>query len=151
MTSPSEKLANRVAIITGAAGDMGAAIAQQLLTAGASVLLADIDADGARAAAAGMEGETSRVSSFGADATSEEEANAMIAAAVDRFGSVDILVNNAGVLRPTRIEEISVEEWELVVDGNLKSTFVCSRAVLPIMKSQGYGRIVNMSSSADAA
>ena len=148
MTSPSGKLANRVAIITGAAGDMGAAIAQQLLTEGASVLLSDIDADGARAAAAGMDGETSRVSSFGADATSEEEANAMIAVAVDRFGSVDILVNNAGVLRPTRIEDISVEEWELVVNGNLKSTFVCSRAVLPLMKSKGYGRIVNMSSSA---
>jgi NAD(P)-dependent dehydrogenase (short-subunit alcohol dehydrogenase family) len=148
MNHSNSKLANRVAIVTGAAGDMGTAISQRLLAEGASVLFADIDAAGAAAAAAGVGADPDKVHSFGADATSEEDVNAMVGAALDRFGSVDVLINNAGVLRPTRIEEISVEEWDLVVDGNLKSTFLCSRAVLPIMKRQGFGRIVNMSSSA---
>ena len=148
MNHSDGKLANRAAIVTGAAGDMGMAVGQRLLAAGASVLLADIDAAGAEAAAARMEANPDRVLSFGADATLEQDANAMVSAALDRFGSVDVLVNNAGLLRPTRIEEISVEEWELVVNANLKSTFVCSRAVLPIMKRNGFGRIVNMSSSA---
>ncbi len=148
MSTTGKKLENRPAIVTGAAGDMGAAIGQLLLSQGALVLLADIDADGVEAAAAKMQCDTSRVLAFAADATCEQDADAMVAAAIERFGSVDILVNNAGLLRPTRIEEISVKEWELVVNGSLKSTFVCSRAVLPIMKRNGYGRIINMSSSA---
>jgi NAD(P)-dependent dehydrogenase (short-subunit alcohol dehydrogenase family) len=148
MTDADKKLENRVAIVTGAAGDMGLAIGQQLLAAGASVLLSDIDGEGVAAAAARLHGDASRVLALGADATSEDDASAMVSAATERFGGVDILVNNAGILRPTRVDEISVEEWELVVDGNLKSTFVCSRAVLPTMKRNRYGRIVNMSSSA---
>ena len=103
MNHSDGKLANRAAIVTGAAGDMGMAVGQRLLAAGASVLLADIDAAGAEAAAARMEANPERVLSFRADATLEQDANAMVSAALDRFGSVDVLVNNAGLLRPTRI------------------------------------------------
>lgn len=72
----------------------------------------------------------------------------MAAAALSAHGSSDILVNCAGVLRTTRIDAITSAEWDLVLDVNLKGTFLCSQAVLPAMKEREYGRIVNISSSA---
>jgi 3-oxoacyl-[acyl-carrier protein] reductase len=72
----------------------------------------------------------------------------MIAQIADRFGGVDILVNNAGVLRPTKVIDIPEEEWDFVVDVNLKGTFLCSQAVLSTMQKAGWGRIINFSSTA---
>ena len=72
----------------------------------------------------------------------------MIASVEEHLGPVDILVNNAGVLRPTKIVDIDEDEWDLVVDVNLKGTFLCSQAVIPGMRSRRWGRIVNLSSTA---
>jgi NAD(P)-dependent dehydrogenase (short-subunit alcohol dehydrogenase family) len=82
------------------------------------------------------------------DSTQEDQVAALVETWVTRFGAVHVLVNNAGVLRSTKVDEITREEWELVLDVNLKGTFFCAKAVLPVMKRDGFGRIINMASSA---
>jgi 3-oxoacyl-[acyl-carrier protein] reductase len=119
-------LSGRTALVTGTAQGIGAAIAAALERHGASVHGVDKDS---------------------VDVTDRGQVDALI----QRIGPVDILVNNAGgvvgqVGRP--LEEVSNEDWQAVVDANLKSTFVCTRAVVPGMKAAGYGRIVNISSGA---
>ncbi len=84
-----------------------------------------------------------------ADVSDEAQAEAMVAATVEQFGTVDILVNNAGILRTTMpLETISLEEWNLMMTVNVTGVFLCTKAVLPIMKRQRSGKIVNISSSA---
>jgi 3-oxoacyl-[acyl-carrier protein] reductase len=119
-------LGGRTALVTGTAHGIGAAIAAALERHGASV---------------------HGVDKGSVDVTDRRQ----VAALLERIGPVDILVNNAGgvvgqVGRP--LEEVSDEDWQAVVDANLKSTFVCTRAVVPGMKAAGYGRIVNISSGA---
>jgi 3-oxoacyl-[acyl-carrier protein] reductase len=119
-------LAGRTALVTGTAQGIGAAIATALERHGAAVHGVDKDS---------------------VDVTDRVQVDALL----ERIGPVDILVNNAGgvvgqVGRP--LEEVSDEDWQAVVDANLKSTFVCTRAVAPGMKTAGYGRIVNISSGA---
>ena len=72
----------------------------------------------------------------------------MVDRTIDAFGGLHILINNAGVLRPTPVIDIEEDEWDFVVGVNLKGTYLCSRAALPAMRSQGWGRIVNFSSTA---
>ena len=138
----------QVAIVTGAARGMGAHIARTLTKDGASVVLCDLSRDQVERTAAEIDPAGDRAVGWRTDVTDESAVDELVTAALARFGRVDILVNNAGVLRPTRIEEISAAEWDLVVDANLKGTFLCSRAVLGTMKANRYGRIINMSSSA---
>ena len=119
-------LRGRTALVTGTAQGIGAAIAAALARHGASVHGVDKDS---------------------VDVTDR----AQVAALLERIGRIDILVNNAGgvvgqIGRP--LEEVSDEDWQAVVDANLKSTFICTRAVAPGMKTAGYGRIVNISSGA---
>ncbi len=119
-------LSGRTALVTGTAHGIGSAIVAALAEHGATVHGVDRDT---------------------VDVTDPEQ----VAALVARIGPVDILVNNAGgvvgqVGRP--LEEVSDEDWQAVVDANLTSTFVCTRAVVPAMKEAGYGRIVNISSGA---
>jgi 3-oxoacyl-[acyl-carrier protein] reductase len=119
-------LNGRTALVTGTAHGIGASIAAALEHHGASVHGVDKDS---------------------VDVTDR----AQVAALLEKIGPLDILVNNAGgvvgqVGRP--LEEVSDEDWQAVVDANLKSTFVCTRAVVPGMKAAGYGRIVNISSGA---
>ena len=82
------------------------------------------------------------------DVTKENEVADMVEAAIEHYGTVGILVNNAGILYPTRIDHVTKAEWDEVLDVNLNGSFLCSKAVLPIMKTNNFGRIVNMSSSA---
>jgi 3-oxoacyl-[acyl-carrier protein] reductase len=119
-------LSGRVAIVTGTRHGIGAGIADALRDAGAEVHGVDLDT---------------------VDVTDEEQVEAL----VDSVGRVDILVNNAGgvvgqVGRP--LDEVSLADWQAVVDANLTSTFLCTRAVAPGMKERRYGRIVNISSGA---
>ena len=125
-------LAGRVALVTGTAHGIGAAIAAALAADGATVHGVD------RVAAPGVEP---------LDVTD----SAAVVAFVARVGPIDVLVNNAGGVagqtgRP--LEEVSDDDWRAVVDANLTSTFVCTRAVVPGMKQRGWGRIVNISSGA---
>jgi 3-oxoacyl-[acyl-carrier protein] reductase len=85
------------------------------------------------------------------DATDPADVRAMAAAADETFGGIDLLVNNAGILRSTKVVDISPDEWDLVVDANLRSTFLCSQAVQPSMVARGRGSIVNVASMAGRA
>ena len=142
------KLDGQVAIVTGAAQGMGAETARVLAREGARIVACDIDGERVEQVAREIDPEGKRALGLNADVTDELEVAALVDTTLERFGTISILVNNAGVLRSTRVDEITAEEWDLVLDANLKGTFFCSKAVLATMKKNGFGRIINMSSSA---
>ena len=142
------KLSNQVAIVTGAGQGMGAATANRLAGEGASVLVSDINESKATRVAEAIISSGHRAMPVRTDVTKEDETDSMVERAIDNYGTVSILVNNAGILYPTLIDYVTKAEWDQVLDVNLNGTFLCSKAVLPTMKEKGYGRIVNMSSSA---
>lgn len=143
------KLHNQVAIVTGAAQGMGAAIAGRLAAEGAKVVLSDINSEKVAGVAKRINAATgSSALAIQTDVTKEDEVAEMVGATVAHYGTVHILVNNAGILYPTRIDNVTKAEWDEVIDVNLNGSFLCSQAVLPIMKANKFGRIVNMSSSA---
>jgi NAD(P)-dependent dehydrogenase (short-subunit alcohol dehydrogenase family) len=138
------RLDGRVAIVTGGAMGIGRAIAEALAAEGARIVVADLQGAEEAAAALPTEAVGLRV-----DVSREEDAAAMAAAAIDRFGRIDALVNNAGIytsLVPKPFEEIDPAEWRSVMDVNVLGMFLCCRAVMPQMKAQGEGRIVNIAS-----
>lgn len=133
----------KVAIVTGGAQGIGRAIAEGLAAAGARIVIADLQ--GAEEAAAAFDGGLGLT----VDVSSEEDTSRMAEETLAACGSIDILVNNAGLyatlaMRP--FEEIPVEEWRRVMDVNVLSMFLTARAVVPAMRSQGGGKIVNISS-----
>ncbi len=140
--------AGRVAIVTGAGRGMGRAVAARLAAGGAKLVVNDLDADSAERAAGALQESGAEALATPGDVTSSADVAGMVAGALEHFGRIHVLVNNAGVLRPTPVFDIEEEEWDMVVNGNLKSTYLCSRAVLPAMRDQGWGRIVNFSSTA---
>jgi 3-oxoacyl-[acyl-carrier protein] reductase len=142
-------LTGKVAIVTGAGRGMGRATALRLARDGAAVAVNDISADWASAVAAEIEALGGQALAYAGDITDELQVKALVAAVVGRFGTVDILVNNAGILRPTSpLETIPLDEWELMMAVNVRGVFLCTKAVLPIMKARRSGKIVNVSSSA---
>lgn len=141
------ELEGKVALVTGAAGGMGTAIARALAAKGAAVALNDRDTSALAPLRDELDAATGAVT-VAADVTDRTQVDAMVTTVADRLGTVDVLVNNAGVLRPTRIADIPEDEWDLVVDVNLKGTFLCTQAVLGGMRAKGWGRIVNLSSTA---
>ena len=138
----------KVAIVTGSARGIGFAIGQELAKAGARVALVDLKADLAEQAATQLRGAGYEAIAVAADVSDEAQVRAMAQQALDRWGQVDILVNNAGICPVTPFEEITVEEWDLVLGVNLKGAFLCSKAVAPIMRKQHSGKIINIASSA---
>jgi NAD(P)-dependent dehydrogenase (short-subunit alcohol dehydrogenase family) len=136
-------LQGKVAIVTGGAQGIGRAIADRLAADGARIVIADLK--GADAAAAGFPDGVGLT----VDVSSEDDVERMAAETVERCGSIDVLVNNAGLyaslaMRP--FEQIPVDEWRQVMDVNVLSMFLTCRAVVPRMREQGGGRIVNISS-----
>jgi 3-oxoacyl-[acyl-carrier protein] reductase len=141
------ELPERVAIVTGAARGIGFAIAERLSRAGARVLVADVDEEGAVAAAGRLrEGGAEAVEAV-ADITKPEEVGAMVDHAIDEFGKLDVLVNNAGITgRDASLSEITDDDWERVLKLNLTATFYCCRAAIPRMREQRSGAVVNVAS-----
>ena len=137
--------AERTAIITGAAVGIGKAIAARFADEGVRLVIADLDAELIEKTAAGLArgGRPAPVACTG-DLSERANAEALVAACQEAYGRVDILVNNAGggVVRPTLTH--TEETLRATVDRNLWTTIYCSLAALPVMKAQGYGRIVNM-------
>ncbi|CAN5693892.1 3-oxoacyl-[acyl-carrier-protein] reductase [soil metagenome] len=146
--SDIEDFRGRVALVSGSGQGMGRAIASLLARRGAHVAINDVDVAHAESTAAGLREFGAETLAVPADVTDPAAVRAMVHAITDRFGALHILVNNAGVLRPTKVIDIPDDEWDWVIDVNLKGTFLCSQAVLPVMQEQGWGRIVNISSSA---
>lgn len=148
------RLAGRMAIVTGAAQGLGFGIAQRFLAEGASVVMADIQEEKVKAQSlvacqqAGLGPD--KVLAVGLDVGKSAAVDAMVTQCVQRFGRVDILVNDAGgsgTRSVIDIEQIDDDLWDAVIGSNLKGTFLCCRAVMPHMRKQGYGRIINFSST----
>ena len=139
---------DRVAVVTGAANGLGREIALLLAREGARVALGDLDAAGLERTAAAIAAAGGTAIAVAGDLTDEEPAQRLIAAAVAELGRLDILVNNVGGSRNARVWEMKAEDWDFVLRLNLRSTFLCTRAAVPHMMGQRYGRIVCMSSGA---
>jgi 3-oxoacyl-[acyl-carrier protein] reductase len=133
----------RVAIVTGAAGGIGEGIARRLAEAGHAVALLDIDIDKGDAAASQLGGQAIAVQADVSDPHSVAQAVDQVAS---RLGVPTILVNNAGFARDVPFDQMTLEQWDLVQGVHLRGTFLMSRAVVPYMKEQRWGRIVNISS-----
>lgn len=138
-------LSGKVAIVTGGNGGIGLGMAKGLADASASILVVGRNANKNSAAIEELTAMGARAEAFVADVTSEDECAAIASAAMDRFGQIDILVNNAGVNVRKMPEEFTLDEWRTVMDTNLTSAFLCSKAVYPAMKSNG-GKIINIGS-----
>jgi NAD(P)-dependent dehydrogenase (short-subunit alcohol dehydrogenase family) len=140
-----QRLQGRLAIVTGGAAGIGAAIAALYAAEGARVLVADRNRQAAEATAQSI---GAAAVACEVDVTREDEVQAMARDARARFGGIDILVNNAGVIRKAYVKDMTEALWDEVVDVNLKATFLCSKAVLPAMIERNGGRIVNIASIA---
>jgi NAD(P)-dependent dehydrogenase (short-subunit alcohol dehydrogenase family) len=138
----------RVAVVTGAAAGLGREIAQLLAREGASVVIGDVEPVGLERTAAAIAAAGGTAMAVAGDLTEEAPAQALVDAAVGRFGRVEILVNVVGGSRNAKIWAMRVEDWDFVLRLNLRSTFLCTRAAVPHMIRGGYGRIVCMSSGA---
>lgn len=137
-------LSNRVAIVSGSARGIGRAIALKLAEVGATVVVTDIA--GAEAVAEEIKALNRPSLAVTADVSSAAEVNAMVEKVMASFGRVDILVNNAGITRDQLLIRMSDEDWDAVLNVNLKSVFLCTRAVLRHMMKQRWGRIISISS-----
>jgi NAD(P)-dependent dehydrogenase (short-subunit alcohol dehydrogenase family) len=144
---PGKTLQGQVALVTGAAKRVGRSISLRLAAEGADVVVnyatskaeadevvSEIQAGGRRAVA------------VKADVSRRDEVQKMFAAAEKEFGRLDILVNNAGMFFAAKFEELTDEQWDRIMNANVKSQFLCAQAAAPIMKRQGRGRIINLSS-----
>jgi NAD(P)-dependent dehydrogenase (short-subunit alcohol dehydrogenase family) len=141
------RLDDRIAIVTGGARGLGQAIARGLAEAGATVVVTSRDRAAADAAADGLAQATGRPAlGLAADVTDAASVSALFAATVDRFGRLDILVNNAGTTRRAPLAAVTTEQWDDVVDTNLRGTWLCCQAAAPHLRAAKRGRIVNIAS-----
>lgn len=144
------RLKDKVAVVTGAAQGIGQGTAMRFAREGAHVAVCDINAEGVKKVSQDIIALGRKSLWFEVDVSNTAQVNAMVQKTAEAFGRIDILVNNAGggFNLPNKLEEITEEIWDRVVDVNLKGTFICSRAVAPYMKQQKSGRIINLSSKA---
>lgn len=142
MTAP---LQGRVAVVTGAAGGIGAAITRCFLAQGASVLAVDIS-DAGLAALRESVGRNGRVGTLALDLTVDGGPARIVAASMERFGGIDVLVNNAGIGGSRPVAELPDEDWHRTIDTNLSSCFRLARAALPLLAASRHGRVINVSS-----
>ncbi len=148
MKAPSGVLQGNVALVTGGGRGIGKGIAIKIAEAGADVMIGDIDRDSAEQTAQELNASYERAVAVQVDVTQKGSIEAAVRKVLEEFKTLDILINNAGIMFRTRIMDISPEEWEKTLLVNLTGPFLFSQAVIPLMKKRGYGRIVNISSSA---
>ena len=136
-------LDGKVALVTGGAQGLGLAIAERYTAEGATVVVADLDADAAAEAASGLDGATT----VRANVVDEADVEAMVAHAVETHGRLDVLVNNAGITRDKSLGKMTLEMFRQVIDVHLQGTWLGSKAAFEVLREQGEGgAIVNMSS-----
>jgi 3-oxoacyl-[acyl-carrier protein] reductase len=141
-------LSGKVAIVTGSARGIGRAIALKLAEVGADIVVNDIPAaaESLESTATEIRALKRQVLAVTADVSSKDEVNRLVDAAVSTFGHIDIMVNNAGVTRDQLLMRMTDEEWDTVLNIDLKSAFLCSRAVIRHMMKQRWGRIISIAS-----
>ncbi|WP_375090051.1 3-hydroxybutyrate dehydrogenase [Peribacillus sp. RS7] len=137
---------DKVAIITGSARGIGFEIGKIFAENGAKVVLSDLDLNTVEKAALDLMNKGLDVIGLKADVTSEEDITQLIKQAKDKYGRIDIFINNAGLQHVAPIEEFPTEKFELMIKIMLTAPFIAIKNVLPIMKEQGFGRIINISS-----
>ena len=142
------ELKNRTAIVTGAASRLGIgrATAVALARQGADVAVCDLDPAGLDETIVEIKKLGRRALGFIVDVSKPEDVQRLVEAVEKEWGRIDILVNNAGVTKPVKVADTSVQEWERIMQINLKGVFLCSKAVAPCMAKNQYGRIINLSS-----
>lgn len=138
------RMPGRVAIVTGAAGSLGQAIARRFASEGAKLVLDDLRAPEALAAELVAAG--TQALALEADASNEADVARMVGRAIATFGRIDVLVNVAGITSQGGFDAVDLETWEKVLRINLTSAFLCCKAVVPMMRKQHHGRIINISS-----
>lgn len=142
------RLKDKVAIITGAGRGIGRATAQRFADEGATVIVSDIEFDIAQAAANAINSPTitAQAVAMQVDVTNRDSVKALVDATRQQFGRIDILVNNAGIVRDARLIKMSEQQFDAVLNVNLKAVFNCTQAVAPVMIEQGGGVILNAAS-----
>jgi 3-oxoacyl-[acyl-carrier protein] reductase len=142
----SKRFEGKVAIVTGAAQGIGAAVAARLASEGAAVAVADLTAERGAETVESIVKDGGRAVAYGADVSKTEDVQTLVAAVVAEFGRVDILVNNAGITRDNLLFKMTDEDWDSVINVNLRSAFLMSREVQKHFVAQKYGKIVSLSS-----
>ena len=140
------ELLNKKAIITGACGGFGKELSLTFAKEGADISLIDIKKTELNDLAAEINGLGRNALPIFADITRENDVNELVDKTISTFGRIDILVNNAGLARSAKIQDITLQEWNRLINVNLTGTFLCCRAVIDYMIKQNYGKIVNVAS-----
>jgi 3-oxoacyl-[acyl-carrier protein] reductase len=141
------KLAGKVAIVTGAAHGIGRGIAEAFALEGADVAIADVaTAEQAQPVLDAIRQNGRKALFVRTDVADEQQVRAMVDSVLETFGHVDILVNNAGIFTQSLVETMPIEDWDRVLNVNLRGTFLCTRYVLPHLLEQGGGRVINIAS-----
>jgi NAD(P)-dependent dehydrogenase (short-subunit alcohol dehydrogenase family) len=143
---------DRVAIVTGGASGLGKAMVTRFIEEGCRVAIPDLNGAAAEATAAEIEAQSpGRAVGLRVDVTNADDVKAMVKTVIDKWGRIDILINNAGICPVMPFEDLTVDMWDKVMIVNLRSMFLCTQAVAPIMIQAGYGKIVNIASFAGQA
>lgn len=142
----AKRLDKRVALITGGAQGIGLAIAERFAQEGARVVLIDVVADKIQAAADAIIAQGGEALALVCDVTDREQVASAVAQVIDTYGQIDILCNNAGITRDARLVKMTEEQFDQVINVNLKGVFNLTQAVAPHMIERGYGRIITTSS-----
>ena len=137
---------NRIAVITGASRGIGRSIALALAAKGAAIVAVDMDQAATDAVVAELQAAGTKALAVVGNVTVPADVERMIDAAMEAFGRVDILVNNAGITRDGLLMRMKDEDWDAVLNVNLKGAFLCTRAAFKVMSKQRYGRIINIAS-----
>ena len=148
--SEAKPLAGKVALVTGGTRGIGLAVARSLADDGASVVVSGRDPGRLENAAKELEGLGASALAVAAEAAKREDADRLVEAAKERFGRIDVLVNNAGITRDQLLVRMKDDDWDQVLDTNLRGVFLMTRAVGKVMMRQKSGRIINISSAAGA-
>jgi 3-oxoacyl-[acyl-carrier protein] reductase len=138
---------SKVAIVTGAARGIGAAVARRLATDGFAVALLDLDDAGVKEGAAAIVAEGGKAIGLSVDVSDTENVEAVVAQVAEELGAPTVLINNAGITRDNLLFKMTDADWDSVIGVHLRGSFVMSRAVQKHMTEQGWGRIVNLSST----
>lgn len=145
-------LTDRVAVVTGSSRGIGRAIAIKLASEGAKVVVNyNSSEDAANEVVDQIVAEGGEAIAIGADVKEADQAKALVSSAVDRFGRLDILVNNVGITRDTLLMRMKEDDWDIVLETNLKGTFNCTKVAQRPMIKQRYGRIINITSVSGVA